>query len=83
LSALYIAVYYNLGFAAALLVGTAWACANLYLIQALVRKLVRPGGGRKRDAILLGCVKFPVLYALGYVALRAESLPVLGLLAGF
>jgi len=83
LGALYVAAYYSVGFAAAIVVGTAWACANLYLIKILVEKLIRPGGGRRKDAILLGCVKFPLLYGLGYLALRAEALPVLGLLAGF
>jgi F-type H+-transporting ATPase subunit a len=83
LSALYVAAYYSVGFAAAVLVGAAWACANLYLIKILVGKFFRPAGGSKKDAILLGCVKFPLLYVLGYFALRADSLPILGLLAGF
>lgn len=82
LSALYVAVYYDLGFAAAILVGAAWACANLYLIKLLVQATLRPGR-RAWNAILLGSLKLPVLYVLGYLALRADALPVLGLLAGF
>lgn len=83
IGALYVAVYYDLGFAAAILAGTAWACANLYLLKMLVRIMVRTGKRSKRDALILGCVKFPVLYFLGYLALRADALPLLGLLAGF
>jgi F-type H+-transporting ATPase subunit a len=83
LAALYVGVYYDLGFAGAILVGTAWACFNLYLIRLLVEKLIRQGDRRKKDAVILGCVKFPLLYGLGYLALRADALPVLGLLAGF
>jgi F-type H+-transporting ATPase subunit a len=83
ISALYVAVYYDLGFAAAIIAGTAWACANLYLLRMLVRTMVRTGKCNKRDAIIIGCVKFPVLYALGFLALRADGLPLLGLLAGF
>ncbi len=82
LGALYVAVYYDLGFAAAILVGAAWACANLYLIKLLVQATLRPGR-RTWNAILLGSLKLPVLYVLGYLALRAEAFPVLGLLAGF
>jgi F-type H+-transporting ATPase subunit a len=83
ISALYVAVYYDPGFAAAIIAGTAWACANLYLLRMLVRALVRNGKRSKRDAIVLGCVKFPVLYSLGFLALRADALPLLGLLTGF
>lgn len=82
-SALYVAVYYNLGFAAAMIVGTAWACANLFLLKHLVAAWIRPGERAKKSAAILVAVKIPVLYILGYLALRADALPVLGLLTGF
>jgi F-type H+-transporting ATPase subunit a len=83
LSALYVAVYYSLGFAAAMVVGTAWACANLFLLKHLVGAWIRPGKRAKKSAAILVSVKIPVLYVLGYLALRYDALPVLGLLAGF
>lgn len=83
ISALYVAVYYNLGFGAAMIVGTAWACANLYLLKLLVSTWIRPGKRSGRNAAILLAVKIPVLYGLGYLALRSGALPVLGLLAGF
>lgn len=83
LSALYVAVYYDLGFAAAMLVGTAWACANLFLLKHLVQNWIRPGKRSKKSALIFACGKFPILYLLGYLALRVEALPVIGLLAGF
>ncbi len=83
IAALFVAVYYSLGFGAAMIVGTAWACANLYVLSLLVSTLIRPGKRSHVLAALLLCVKLPVLYLLGYLALRTEALPVLGLLAGF
>ena len=83
ISALYVAVYYNLGFAAAMIVGTAWACANLFLLKHLVGAWIRPGKRAKKSAAILVSVKIPVLYLLGYLALRVDALPVLGLLTGF
>jgi F-type H+-transporting ATPase subunit a len=83
LSALFVAVYYNPGFAAAMIVGTAWACANLFLLKHLVKAWIRPGKRDTTRALIFVSIKVPVLYTLGYIALRVDALPVLGLLTGF
>jgi len=66
--------------------GALWALANWVLLAEILRTAFVPGrrlsGSAKVRLAVLGAVKFPVLYGLGYLALRL-GFPVVSYLVGF
>lgn len=76
---------YYLGFypALAVLSGGVWGIVNLLLLSSLVKAVVRPGGVQMERAIVLGIVKFPLLYLAAYALLKVDQFDVKWLLAGF
>ncbi len=82
---LFVLVAAYLGLAAGLswLVGCAWTLVNLVAIGWLVDTLCGRGETRRVRLVLIVLVKVPVLYAVGFLMLRSDYLPLFPLLAGF
>jgi hypothetical protein len=76
----------KIGWAWGLGLGSLWAIANWVLIAELLRTVLSPGrrltGSAKVRLAVLGVIKFPVLYGLGYLFLRL-GFPVVSYLVGF
>ncbi len=81
---LFTTVYYNFRFSAGILAGSAWGCLNLWFLTQLISEIFSPGKEiKKGKVILITVVKFPLLYAAGYLLLEIIHLPPIGLLVGF
>ena len=81
---LFVTVYYSFRFGAGILVGALWGCLNLLFLTNLITEVFTPGKEvRKGKIILIAVVKFPLLYAAGYVLLWIKYLPAESLLIGF
>jgi hypothetical protein len=81
---LFVTVYYNFRFGGGILVGAIWGCLNLLFLTNLITEVFTPGKEvRKGKIILISVVKFPLLYAAGYVLLWIKYFPAESLLIGF
>ena len=83
ITGLFVANYYQPMFAAGLLLGAGWNIVNLWFIKELVLQTLTRDKVNKPKLILLGLVKFPLLYLLGFMLLTLKNIPVLSLLSGF
>ena len=75
--------YYSLSSAVGILTGTVWGCLNLFFITSLVTEFIKVD---ERDYIkiwIMLLVKFPMLYGLGFLALKINYLKPLTFLLGF
>jgi hypothetical protein len=81
--ALYLTMYYSGKAASGFLIGVAWSLTNLYFIKGMVVELITPNETRKDIAVVLGFIKFPVLYVGGFLIVASNYFPVYSLLAGF
>jgi hypothetical protein len=81
--ALYLTMYYSGRVALGFLMGVAWSLTNLYFIKGMVTELITPNETRKDVAIVLGIIKFPVLYVGGFLVVASGYFSVYSLLAGF
>jgi hypothetical protein len=77
------ATYFGLMPAAGWLAGIAWSLANLAAIHSIVRRVLTEGERDRRAIAFALAVKFPVLYAAGFVLLAVARLPVMWWVAGF
>jgi len=75
--------YFGFYTALAVLSGGVWGIVNLLLLSSLIKAVIRPGGVQMERAIVLGIVKFPLLYLSAYALLKVEQFEVTWLLAGF
>ena len=81
---LFVTVYYNFKFGAGILAGTIWGSLNLWFLTQLIVEIFSPGKEvRKGKMILIAVVKFPLLYAAGFILLRINYFPPLSLVSGF
>jgi hypothetical protein len=81
---LFVTVYYNFRFGAGIVAGTVWGCVNLLLLTGLITEVFSPGKRpAKGNVIRIALVKFPLLYAAGYVLLAINYFPTESLLVGF
>ena len=81
---LFVTVYYRFQFGAGILIGAIWGCLNLLLLTHLITEVFTPGKEvRKGKITLIALVKFPLLYAAGYLLLRINYFPPISLLSGF
>lgn len=81
---LFVTVYYNFRFGAGITAGAIWGCLNLLFLTNLIIEIFSPGMEvRKGRVILIAVVKFPLLYAAGYLLLRIDYFPAESLLIGF
>lgn len=81
--AILISFYWGLEHGGGWAFGLAWSLFNLHFTSSVVTKSLTV---EKRDAprILVALlIKFPVLYAVGYLLLRSGFFTVIGLVAGF
>lgn len=76
------ALYFGLPAAGAWIAGIAWSLVNLLAIAAVARLVLADTRSKPAIARALA-VKFPALYAAGFVMLAVARLPVLWLVAGF
>ena len=81
--ALYLTMYYSGRVALGFLIGVAWSLTNLYFIKGMVTELITPNETRKDVAVVLGFIKFPVLYVGGYLIVASGYFSIYSLLAGF
>jgi len=77
------ATYFGLMAAAGFIAGGAWSLANLAAIQSIVRRVLTDGERDKGAIVKALAVKFPVLYAAGFLMLAVAKLPVMWWVAGF
>jgi hypothetical protein len=81
---LFITVYYHFRFGGGILVGAIWGCLNLLFLTNLISEIFSPGKKViKGKVIRIALVKFPLLYAAGYVLLAIKYFPAESLLLGF
>jgi hypothetical protein len=81
---LFVTVYHDFRFGAGVLAGAIWGSLNLLFLTHLITEVFSPGREvRKRKVILIALVKFPLLYAAGYLLLRIDYFPAESLLIGF
>lgn len=77
-----LATYFGLMAGAAWLGGIAWSLVNLAMIASLMQRVL--ADERDKAAIVKALmIKFPVLYAAGFVLLALLRLPAAWLVAGF
>lgn len=81
--ALCLAWYYSGKVAIGFLVGVTWSLVNLYFIKSLVTEVITPNKTRKDVAIVVGLIKFPILYVGGFLIIASGYFSVYALLAGF
>jgi len=77
------AAYWGIGSGAAWTAGILWSLVNLHFVTSVVRGLFTAERRERLRLIILLLVKFPVLYAIGYLFLRSEQLPAAWIVAGF
>ena len=80
--AIVFATYFGVRAGVAWFAGVAWSLVNLYFITSVVTRVLTLEDRKLRGIILALAVKFPVLYAAGFMLLKLE-LPALWLVAGF
>jgi hypothetical protein len=81
---LFVTVYYDFKFAGGILAGAIWGCLNLLFLTRLITEIFSPGEEiRKGKVILIAVVKFPLLYAAGFLLLKMAYFPPVSLVIGF
>ena len=67
----------------AILSGGIWGMINLMFLTELIKSTIRPGGVQIERAIVIGVIKFPLLYGTAYALLKVPQFKPTYLLAGF
>jgi hypothetical protein len=81
---LFLTVYYDFKFGGGILAGAAWGCLNLLFLTHLITEIFSPGKEiQKGKVILVALVKFPLLYAAGFLLLKIRYFPAESLVIGF
>ncbi len=84
LSFLFVTVYYDFKFGGGILAGAVWGCLSILFLTRLITEVFSPGTEiRKGKVILIAVVKFPLLYAAGFLLLKIEYFPPESLVIGF
>ncbi len=78
-----VAVYYDTSWALGILVGCGWGIANFWALTRVLTAVLTSDGVQRKRAFIFAAIKFPVLYLLGFLALRSDWFPPISLLAGF
>jgi hypothetical protein len=77
------AVYFDSRVALGILTGCVWGVANFLALTALLTAVVKPGPITRTRAYAFAAIKFPVIYAAGYLILRTHWFDETSLLVGF
>jgi len=81
---LFVTVYYDFKFGGGILAGAIWGCLNLLFLTRLITEVFSPGEEIKKGKVtLIAVVKFPLLYAAGFILLWLEYFPAVSLVIGF
>jgi len=83
LAALCLTLYQSGHVALGFLVGVAWSLVNFYLMKRLIVEVLTPDERRKQVTILIAFIKFPILYAVGYLIIASDYFSIWDLLSGF
>ncbi|EQB62566.1 MAG: hypothetical protein RBG1_1C00001G0145 [candidate division Zixibacteria bacterium RBG-1] len=75
--------YYSFSSAVGILTGTVWGCLNLFFVTSLVTSFIKTGEKDYTKIWILLLVKFPILYGLGFLALKIDYFNPLSFLLGF
>lgn len=67
----------------AIMSGAVWGMINLMFLTEFIKALVRPGGALVERAIVIGVIKFPLLYLTAYALLKVQMFKPTLLLLGF
>jgi hypothetical protein len=81
--AIVISFYWGLSVGGGWVAGIVWSLVNLHFIGSLVKKVVTAGDRNVPGIVITMFIKFPVLYAAGFLLLWNGYLSVIGLVAGF
>jgi hypothetical protein len=81
--AIIITTYWGISAGGGWAAGMAWSIVNLYFIGSLVKKVVTTEKRQTAGIVVTVFIKFPVLYAAGFLLLWNGYLSVAGLVAGF
>ncbi len=76
-------VNYGLWDGLAFFSGGVWGLVNLMLLKKFVEEAFKPDGIDGPSVLVLGLVKFPLLYVSGYYLMSVEYFDVMLLLYGF
>ena len=78
-----VSVYYDSSFALGILAGCGWGIANFWALTRVLTAVLTLDGVHKQRALISAAIKFPVLYLIGFLALRSGWFPPISLLTGF
>ncbi len=81
--AIVISFYWGLSVGGGWVAGIVWSLVNLHFIGSLVKKVITAGDRNVPGIVITMFIKFPVLYAAGFLMLWNGYLSVPGLVAGF
>lgn len=65
------------------LAGAIWNIANVFLLSRVFTMITSPGPSNKVWGFLLGILKFPFLYGIGYIIIRYINVALYALIVGF
>ncbi|MBU1317627.1 MAG: ATP synthase subunit I [candidate division Zixibacteria bacterium] len=77
------AVYYDWNYSLGIAIGLVFNCVNLWFVRGLIEQTVTLRDRRPVSIFLFSAIKFPILYLIGYLILKADIVPVTSLLVGF
>ena len=75
--------YFGINPSLAFFFGGVWGMVNLIMLKRLVTLALRPEGIDVPAVIILGLVKFPLLYVSGYFLMKIEQFETIHLVYGF
>lgn len=78
-----ISVYFGWAVGAGWLVAGVWSVVNIHFTGVLMRAVVTYPKRSRTRIVLISLVKFPLLYAIGFLLLRSGMFSVPGAMAGF
>ena len=76
-------LYYDWSYSLGITIGLVFNCVNLWFIMGLVRRTITLGKRKPVPILVFFVAKFPALYFVGYLILKADIVPVTSLLIGF
>lgn len=79
----FVTIYVGWQMALAILLGCAWGAANLILIKFIIVGVLSTERKNKTNILILGAIKFPLLYGIGYILIKVDYFPIIGLVIGF
>jgi len=77
------AVYYDWNYSLGITIGLVFNCVNLWFVKGMIEQTVTLRERNPVKIFLVSAIKFPVLYLIGYLILKADFVPVTSLLVGF